>query len=321
MVVEPAVPPGTSQAPEEPSHPNPLVPGDLPPAVVDESTASPEGPLVSNPGIGPSSYIRIAQIDIVPGFNARHLYSDDDPSLDELRNSIRARGLMQPVVVMPHADGRYQLIAGERRFRCVRSLGESEIACVIRQIADAAEARVDMLVENLQRGSLSAIEEAGVYKYLVEQGWSRHRIADSTGKGRSYIVSMLRLSSDIRLAELVTTQGLPVGIARELTRLFDDQHQEIVPGVLNYFLKWIQRTKPTRSEVASEITSVLAKQELPKVSERTVVRRTIADRVRATVMPKLDKAPLIELQALRVTLQELSATMEEVIAQRTASSS
>ncbi len=113
--------------------------------------------------------------------------------LDELAISITARGLIQPVIVRPLGDGRYELIAGERRWRAARQAGLARIPAVVRH-AESAEAIELALIENIQRQDLNPIETAQAYRHLAETfDLSHEEIAVKVGKDRSSITNLLRL--------------------------------------------------------------------------------------------------------------------------------
>ncbi|HUA76876.1 MAG TPA: ParB/RepB/Spo0J family partition protein [Acetobacteraceae bacterium] len=113
----------------------------------------------------------------------------------ELTESIRARGILQPILVRPHpADpGRYQIIAGERRWRAAQAAGLSVVPSLVRTFNDA-DALAAALVENLQRQDLNPIEEAEGYQRLLDEfGLQQDALAEAVGKSRSHITNTLRL--------------------------------------------------------------------------------------------------------------------------------
>lgn len=113
--------------------------------------------------------------------------------LDELSASIAASGLIQPVIVRPLGDGRYELIAGERRWRAAGQAGLTRIPAVVRH-AESAEAIELALIENIQRQDLNPIETAQAYRHLAETfDLSHEEIAAKVGKDRSSITNLLRL--------------------------------------------------------------------------------------------------------------------------------
>ena len=147
----------------------------------------------------------------------------DADRLEELAESIRQQGVIQPVVVRPWGDDAYQLIAGERRWRAAQMAGIESIPAIIREVPD--EIAVAMaLVENIQRENLNPIEEATALKRLVEDFQMTHQEAgDAVGRSRSAVSNLLRLldlSSEVR--ELVDARHLEMGHARAILSL--DNH-------------------------------------------------------------------------------------------------
>ena len=118
-----------------------------------------------------------------------------DSDLSELAASIRAQGLLQPLLVRPHPQlpGRYQIIAGERRWRASKLAGLSEVPCFIRAMPDA-DASAAALVENLQRQDLNPIEEAQGFRRLLDDfGLTQEELGKAIGKSRSHVANCLRL--------------------------------------------------------------------------------------------------------------------------------
>jgi ParB family chromosome partitioning protein len=144
----------------------------------------------------------------------------DEPGIDELTASIREKGLLQPLVVRRTGDGRYQLIAGERRLRAAKRAGLTRVPVMVRE-ADDGESLELALIENLQREDLNPVEEARAYERLSQEfGLGQEDIAQRVGKSRSAVsnsMRLLQLPSDI-LAEL-SSGGLSAGHARSLLAL------------------------------------------------------------------------------------------------------
>src|SRR5438093_11438075 len=160
--------------------------------------------------------IALEQIDVNPN-QPRKLF--DSKALDELTASIRATGVIQPIVVRRHGDG-YQLIAGERRWRAARQAGLDRIPAVVREATDGQSLEI-ALVENLLREDLNPIEESEAYqKLLTEFGWTQEELAQRVGRDRSSIANALRL---LRLPETIQTDlrdgRLTMGHARALLAL------------------------------------------------------------------------------------------------------
>jgi ParB family chromosome partitioning protein len=156
---------------------------------------------------------------ITPGpYQPRSIFDKD--RLDELAESIRHQGVIQPVVVRSTGDNEYQLIAGERRWRAAQLAGIESIPAIVRDVPD--EIAIAMaLVENIQRENLNPIEEATALKRLVLEFQMTHQQAgEAVGRSRSAVSNLLRLlelSEDVR--ELVDARHLEMGHARALLSL------------------------------------------------------------------------------------------------------
>jgi ParB family transcriptional regulator, chromosome partitioning protein len=151
----------------------------------------------------------------------------DEPALAELTASIEASGLLQPVIVRPR-NGKYELIAGERRWRAVQRLGWSKIPAVVKDVDDATLLTL-ALVENLQRDALTAIDEAAGYQRLIaEFDLPQAEIARLVGRNRSTVANVLRLLKlPDEVKSLVQDRKLSEGHARALLSL--PQEADVVP--------------------------------------------------------------------------------------------
>lgn len=172
----------------------------------------------------PEGEVRRLRLDsIVPNpHQPRQEFSAKE--LDELASSIRENGLLQPLLVRPArgSAGRYELVAGERRFRAVRLLNWEEVAAVVREVEDEA-LLILALVENLQREALNPLEEAEGYRSLVDRfGMTQDEIARAVGRERSTVANimrLLRLPPSIR--KLLKEGKLSMGHARALLSIED----------------------------------------------------------------------------------------------------
>lgn len=154
-------------------------------------------------------------------------------ALEELAESIKVQGVMQPIVVRAIGEGRYEIIAGERRWRATQLAGLDKIPAVIRDVPD--EAAIAMaLIENIQRENLNPIEEAVALKRLQDEFELTHaEVAQAVGKSRTTITNLLRL---IALSEEVKTLlehgDLEMGHARALLTLEPQQQKEIARQIV-----------------------------------------------------------------------------------------
>lgn len=144
----------------------------------------------------------------------------DESSLQELAASIRTHGLMQPLVVRPLDSGRWEIIAGERRFRAAQLAGLAQVPVVVRDVPDE-QALTLALIENIQREDLNPLEQAQAIRRLISEfGFSHEQAADTLGRSRSATSNLLRL---LNLADAVQTMllagDLDMGHARALLSL------------------------------------------------------------------------------------------------------
>lgn len=169
-----------------------------------------------------SALQQIPVAEIVPNpLQPRRDFKQEE--LEELRQSLKSSGLLQPITVRLHPAGTgYQLIAGERRWRAAQSLGWAQISAVVRQ-ADDSTLLALALVENLQRSDLNPLEEAQGYQRLAtEFGLSTAKVAELTGKSRSTVANLVRLLElPSTVQALVRSGELTAGQVRPLLALGD----------------------------------------------------------------------------------------------------
>ncbi len=141
----------------------------------------------------------------------------DEGELSELANSIRAHGVLQPILVRPIADGKYEIVAGERRWRAAQRAGLHAIPAVVRELNEVEVLEI-AIVENVQRTDLNPIEEAQGFQALIDRfGRTQEEIADAVGKSRPHIANMLRLLKlPDDLQEMVRDGRLSAGHARAI---------------------------------------------------------------------------------------------------------
>jgi ParB family chromosome partitioning protein len=161
----------------------------------------------------------VSQIEPHPDQPRRHF---DETALDELAASIAARGVIQPVVVRPLGDNRYQLVAGERRWRASQRARVHEIPALVRQLEER-EVTALALIENLQREDLNPVEEARAYQKLADRdGLTQQEIATFVDKSRSHVANIMRLLGlPEEVLGLVERNELSMGHARALATLPD----------------------------------------------------------------------------------------------------
>ena len=193
------------------------------------STAKQQRDAGSNPAQAAASSSselhRVTIADIAPNrFQPRRNFTE--PELAELEASIKSSGLLQPIVVRARADGKWELVAGERRLRAASRLGWIDIPAVVRDFDDRAMLTL-ALVENLQRADLNPLEEAEGYQRLIDEfGLTQQQVADAVGKDRTTITNLLRvLTLQAAVRQLVERGHISAGHARALLPIKDERRQ------------------------------------------------------------------------------------------------
>jgi ParB family chromosome partitioning protein len=186
----------------------PLVQGSAPAAdgsVPTTSAPSSDSPLKS---------LSVASIEPLPSNPRKHF---DEKALEELAASIATRGVIQPVIVRPRSNGKYQLVAGERRWRAAQKARLHEIPALVRDLSER-EVMALALIENLQREDLNPVEEARAYQRLSDdEGMTQAEIARMVEKSRSHVANIQRLLAlPAAVLDLVEAGKLSMGHARAL---------------------------------------------------------------------------------------------------------
>lgn len=159
----------------------------------------------------------------------------DDSQLEELAASIRAQGMIQPLIVSPTGKGTYTIVAGERRWRAAQRAGLTVVPVVVRQVRDDRELLELALVENLQRADLNPMEEAEAYRTLQENfNLSQEEIATRVGKARPAVTNTLRLLKlPPAIQDFLRSGRLTAGQVRPLLTITDpDRQQELAERAL-----------------------------------------------------------------------------------------
>jgi ParB family chromosome partitioning protein len=216
-------------------------------------------------------HLRELDIDrILPNANQPRK-SFDDHKLSELADSIRTHGVVQPVIVHPLADGLFQLIAGERRWRAAQIAGLTRIPAVVREGGNDDEVFEIALIENLQREDLNPIEEALAYEQLMSFGHTQDEVARRVGKSRATIANMLRLLRlPDQVREWLTENKLSTGHAKALLSLSDlativDSARKVIAGDLS-----VRQTEALVAKAAKPGPDPAAASEIPDAIDPNV---------------------------------------------------
>jgi ParB family chromosome partitioning protein len=205
----------------------------------------------------------------------------DPGSLEELAASIKAQGLIQPISVRPVSTGRYEIIAGERRWRAAQIAGLAEVPVLIRDIPDDAALAMS-LIENIQREDLNPLEEAaGIQRLIDEFQMTHQQAADAVGRSRSAASNLLRLLQLAKPAQDMLMAGdIEMGHARALLPLSKSEQGRIAAMVADKGFS----VRETERLVARELNPP-AKKSGDKKADRDLLRleEELSDRLGATV--------------------------------------
>jgi ParB family chromosome partitioning protein len=227
-------------------------------------------------------------IDLIDPNTAQPRTNFNEARLDELAQSIRTNGIVQPLLVR-RRGARYQLVAGERRWRAAQRAGLQRVPAVVREIPDDKLLEL-ALIENIQRQELNAIEEAHAYKGLIETlGLTQETVAQRVGRDRSFVTNYLRL---LRLPEdiqhLLEEDKITMGHARALLGVDDaDIQRRIAQNVIEQSLSVRETERAVKRLIAG--ASPTAATQSPPVRDdanvraaETKLRRRLGTQVRVT---------------------------------------
>ncbi|MBO5184857.1 MAG: ParB/RepB/Spo0J family partition protein [Clostridia bacterium] len=234
------------------------------------------------------SAVKLKLNDIEPN-RAQPRKSFDEEALEELANSISTHGVIQPLLVRPLADGGYQLIAGERRWRASRMAGLTEVPVVIREMSDS-EAMELALVENLQREDLNPIEEAQGLALLMETyGLTQEQAAKRVGKSRPAVANSMRLLSLPQDVLAMVERGeLSAGHARTILAL---ENAGQITALANEIVKKNLSVRETERAVKALLKGDAKKE------KRVKKRDTYYDEVELAVSQALGRKAKVSLSA------------------------
>ncbi len=177
--------------------------------------------------------LREVPVDLIQRGRYQPRRDMDPEALQELADSIRQQGVMQPVVIRPVGEGRYELVAGERRWRATQMAGLDSIPAIIRDVPDDAAIAM-ALIENIQRENLNPIEEAMALQRLQEEfGLTQQQVAEAVGKSRTTITNLLRLiglSGEVKT--LLEHGDLEMGHGRAMLTLPPEQQLQVARQVV-----------------------------------------------------------------------------------------
>jgi ParB family transcriptional regulator, chromosome partitioning protein len=184
--------------------------------------------------------------------NPRRTFNEDE--IESLANSLKTKGLLQPIMVRPVAGGEYEIVAGERRWRAAQRAGLHMVPALVRELDDRETLEI-AIIENVQRSDLNPLEEARAYKMLQDQySYTQQQLAEVIGKSRSHIANTMRLTT---LPALILTQiengKLSAGHARTLVAT--ENPEDVADKIIKLGLSVRQAEDLTRKKPAPETKS------------------------------------------------------------------
>ncbi len=238
----------------------------------------------------------------------------DPEKLDELAESIKTQGVVQPVVIRPlDTPGEYELIAGERRWRAARKAGLETIPAVIRKVPDEVSLAL-ALIENIQREDLNPLEEATALKRLIEEfGLTHEQAAQNVGRSRAAVTNLLRLlelAPEVRT--LVDEKKLDMGHARALLGLDRGEQIRIARQVVNLDLSVRQTEKlvrRVRDEAVSPGKSGTSRERNPDIVR---LEQELTESLCAPVSLKHASSGKGTLQIRYTSLEELDGILQRI---------
>ena len=209
----------------------------------------------------------------------------DEDNLEELADSIKTNGVLQPIVVV-EKDGRYTLIAGERRWRASRKAGLKTIPAVVRKNLTEREIAELSLIENIQREDLNPIEEALAYKQLMEDyNMKQDEVAERVSKSRTAVTNAMRLLKLLpEVQEMIIDEKITTGHARALIPIEDKaQQKELAERIFDERLS----VRETEKEVKRLLRPQKLKKALQKNESLDAVYRDLEERLKQAVGTKV----------------------------------
>jgi ParB family transcriptional regulator, chromosome partitioning protein len=229
-------------------------------------------------------------LDLIEPNNFQPRTSFDEERLEQLAQSIKANGIIQPLLVRRLSSDKYQLVAGERRWRAAQRAGLHRVPCVVKEIPEDKMLEL-ALIENIQRQELNAIEEAQAYKRLIETlGLTQEMVAQRVGRDRTFITNYLRL---LRLPEdiqrMVEAEQLSMGHARALLGVDEPDIQRKLAKEISEKGMSVRQTERTikrivEGEVTKAVTTIKEDPNFKAAEDK--LRRKLSSKVHILVNQK-----------------------------------
>src|ERR671913_697769 len=236
--------------------------------------------LPDNPATTSEEMVEI-DLDLIEPNNFQPRTTFDEERLEQLAQSIRANGIIQPLLVRRTSAEKYQLVAGERRWRAAQRAGLQRVPCIVKEIPEDKMLEL-ALIENIQRQELNAIEEAHAYKRLIETlSLTQEMVAQRVGRDRTFITNylrLLRLPDDVQ--RLVEQEKISTGHARALLGIDDpDIQRKLAQSVINQSLSVRETERAVKRLIEGPSAKEVIKRAMPsedanvKAAENKLRRR------------------------------------------------
>jgi ParB family chromosome partitioning protein len=274
---------------------------ELPPAIV--SLLSPET-------THRSTGVKMVPVDRIDPNPQQPRLAFDESTLEELAASIREHGVLQPILVRPSDDGRYQLIAGERRWRSSKIAGMVTIPALVEDIDDDTALEIS-IIENLQREDISPLDEAAMYDRMIrDHGYSIRKLAEKLGKDKGYLENRLRLAdAPPEVRELVSLRKDTLSHAYELMKVEDPKKrrrlaEQVARNELS-LVKLRERIEGRRTRAAEQVDAEIASED--------VTAAVSSPSVEAGWTQHTEPASEVKDDSLVVAKQQLNEAVEDML--------
>ncbi|OOY35428.1 chromosome partitioning protein ParB [Solemya velum gill symbiont] len=266
-----------------------------------ESTAAVTGDSISQLGV-----------DLVQRGRYQPRRNFDKEKLQELADSISEQGIVQPIVVRPIGEGKYEIIAGERRWRAAQLAGLSEVPVVVRDVDDKS-AMAMALIENIQRDDLNPLEEADALQRLISEfGLTHQQIAQAVGKSRTAVTNYIRLLDlESEVKRMVDEKKLEMGHARAILGLKNGQQVEAANKVVRQGLS-VRETERLVRRMQGGDESRPAKPEPVADPNILTLERDLTEKLGASVKVKSGPKGKGKLEISYNSLDELEGIIEHI---------
>lgn len=251
------------------------------PVAVDELKAEGE-PLPAEPGQPAGAILKKLPVDLMQRGKYQPRIDMHPETLQELADSIKAQGVVQPIVVRPIGDGkRYEIIAGERRWRASQMAGLHEVPCVVRDVPDQA-AMAMALIENIQREDLNPMEEARALQRLIQEFELTHQqTAEAVGRSRAAVSNLLRLLDlEDEVKTMLENGDMEMGHARALLALSGEAQRSAARTVVAKGLSVRETEQMVRRLQAEPGEQTAPKREDPNIRQ---LQEELSQRIGAAV--------------------------------------